>query len=423
MPEFTGERVVPGEVDRDLFNEHLSRYAFARRYAEHRRVLDLGCGTGFGAALLAEVAEQVTGVDVSLDAVEFARNHYQAPNLTFEQADAAAASTRRFDVITAFEVIEHLEDWRGLVRASREQLSHGGLLFVSTPNRPFYAEARGESGGNPFHVHEFDHAEFREALTEAFPHVTVLVQNHSSGILFASVKGAPGIETAIEDTRIEVDRAHFFLAICSVEPLVEVDSFFWIPSSANLLEERDRHIALLRGEVAQKSLWWEHGRAELAARNGEYEKLLGLYREMQGELESRNRWALEQAQQLRERDERVLELQAEVEETNAGFARTAAAYEERLTELEAETRARTEWALNIERRLTTEFEERGRQLAQCVELLDAAERTVGERTLWAQGLDRELREWQERFTAMRRAPWVRAGNRLGLVADRAADRK
>ena len=38
--EFTGERVIPGQVDVDLWNEHFSRYAFAREFARGKRVLE-----------------------------------------------------------------------------------------------------------------------------------------------------------------------------------------------------------------------------------------------------------------------------------------------------------------------------------------------------------------------------------------------
>ena len=53
--EFTGERVIPGQVDADLLNEHLARYAFAARLARGKRVLDAGCGAGYGAAELARI--------------------------------------------------------------------------------------------------------------------------------------------------------------------------------------------------------------------------------------------------------------------------------------------------------------------------------------------------------------------------------
>src|SRR6516165_12777051 len=79
--EFTGERLIPGEVDIDLFNEHMARYTFAARLARGKRVLDAGCGAGYGSAALAEIAESVTGVDVAAEAVGYARAHYQALNL------------------------------------------------------------------------------------------------------------------------------------------------------------------------------------------------------------------------------------------------------------------------------------------------------------------------------------------------------
>src|SRR6516225_2643857 len=78
LAEFTGERLIPGEVDIDLLNEHMARYAFAARLVRGKRVLDAGCGAGYGSAALAEVAESVTAVDVAAVAVDFARAHYQA---------------------------------------------------------------------------------------------------------------------------------------------------------------------------------------------------------------------------------------------------------------------------------------------------------------------------------------------------------
>src|SRR5689334_11741302 len=81
--EFTGERVVPGQVDVDLWNEHFARYAFAVRFAKDKRVLDAGCGTGYGSAELARVAAEVTGIDVADDAIAYANEHFAAPRLQF----------------------------------------------------------------------------------------------------------------------------------------------------------------------------------------------------------------------------------------------------------------------------------------------------------------------------------------------------
>src|SRR6202142_3654338 len=86
LVEFTGERVIPDQVDRDLLNEHLARYAFAARMARGKRVLDAGCGAGYGSAELAESARAVVGADIAVEALVYARVHYPLPNLSFEQA-------------------------------------------------------------------------------------------------------------------------------------------------------------------------------------------------------------------------------------------------------------------------------------------------------------------------------------------------
>ena len=76
--------------------------------------------------------------------VRYARKHYAAPNLEFLQASCTTLPLRAgsVEVAAAFEVIEHLEDWRSLLDELRRVLAPGGLLFISTPNKAYYAEAR-----------------------------------------------------------------------------------------------------------------------------------------------------------------------------------------------------------------------------------------------------------------------------------------
>src|SRR5580698_5397181 len=86
LVEFTGERVIPGHVNDDLWSEHVARYAFARRYVDKQRVLDAGCGTGYGSAELAQSATDVVGVDIAAGAIEYATANYPIPGLRFVES-------------------------------------------------------------------------------------------------------------------------------------------------------------------------------------------------------------------------------------------------------------------------------------------------------------------------------------------------
>ena len=192
--EFTGERVVPGLVDPDLFNEHLSRYRFAARFAaEGAKVLDAGCGTGYGTAEFA-AAVQITAMDISPEAVAHATHAFGRPGVHFLQGacEVLPFADESFDLVVAFEVIEHLERWPDLLSEARRVLRSQGVLLVSTPNKAYYAEARAAAGPNPYHVREFEYGEFESALKEVFPHVQLWNQNHSELIAFISANAVCG---------------------------------------------------------------------------------------------------------------------------------------------------------------------------------------------------------------------------------------
>jgi O-antigen biosynthesis protein len=180
--EWTGERCVPWAPDPQVVYEHFHRYLWAAALASGRRVLDLGCGEGYGSAILAGSAESVRGIDVDARAVEHARLNYVAPNLSFGEGDATdlgALGRDAFDMVVAFEVIEHLEEHDELLDRVREVLSPDGLLVLSTPDRGAYAQAREEP--NPHHARELSEAELRELLGERFEHVGIWGQRATSG--------------------------------------------------------------------------------------------------------------------------------------------------------------------------------------------------------------------------------------------------
>ena len=144
--EFTGERVIPGQVDPDFWAEHISRYAFAARWAPGARVLDLGCGAGYGTAELAGRARSAIGIDLAPEAIAHAQvgipssEHFLRSGFCHRSYLFVAG---RSNLITAFEVIEHLTDWRALLAEGRRLLHPNGVFLVSTPNKEYYTDSRG----------------------------------------------------------------------------------------------------------------------------------------------------------------------------------------------------------------------------------------------------------------------------------------
>jgi SAM-dependent methyltransferase len=167
---FTGER-LPDDDPRfraDL-SRHLAAYHLARRHCVGKTVLDAGCGEGYGAALLAEVASRVVAVDRDLPALAHALARHGQANLRFVCADLErlGAVRERFDVVCNFQVVEHLAEPRGLLREFRDHLVDGGVLILTTPNRlTSFSE-------NPYHVREYTADELAGLLRPFFSHVDI----------------------------------------------------------------------------------------------------------------------------------------------------------------------------------------------------------------------------------------------------------
>lgn len=410
MVEFTGERVVPGQVDPDLWNEHYSRYLFASRLSRFRRVLDVGAGTGYGSELLAYNAKSVVALDYAADALAV------VPVEDKVQATAASLpfAANAFDLVVAFEVIEHLEDWAAFLRETRRVLAPGGQLIVSTPNTKYYAEARAKSGPNPFHVHEFTYEEFSQALHEVFPHVALFVQNHAAGIIFQPAEGSPNVDARLGSGALDPEAGHFYVAVCAASPQTGGPTFVYLPSSANVLKERESHIGRLEGELVTKNQWLDESRAEHAALVEEHRKLLG-------ELTRSNQWAAESNERLKASQQRVGDLQNELVAEQQRGRQVVDEYERRMTELESSQAEVAAWARETESRLTGElvevrkaFDAKLQELASAVKLLDEAEQTVIERTQWARNLEQNVLALEAQVSAVRASRWMKLGRSLGL---------
>lgn len=164
----SGERQVAPTVE-GIRADHVARYRLAAGYVHAGSLaLDLGCGCGYGSSLLAAHGAQVLGVDISAEAVAYATAHYGGAHRVFLAGDLDGIGLRGVNVpglrlITALEVLEHVERDADLLQWCYELLTPGGALIVSAPNRDIYPNHQ----ANLFHRRHYTPAEFAALLTAA----------------------------------------------------------------------------------------------------------------------------------------------------------------------------------------------------------------------------------------------------------------
>jgi SAM-dependent methyltransferase len=283
--EFTGERFTP-ECVREIWYEHVHRYAFARDLVAGLNVLDAACGEGYGSALLSTKAAHVTGVDISAQAIEHASARYPSDSLTFRVSDCLTLpfEAGEFDCIVSFETLEHLEDHDGLMAEFQRVLKPGGFLLISSPDKAIYTDK--QKNDNEFHLRELYRDEFEELLLRYFPCYHLLGQK----LLFQSAIWAlDGVSTVSFQQEHEGQVASFsephhhpvyLLAVCALDdtslPRVESALSLFDDSvesvyehyyqeirkhiaAGELLLARDKELAELKNELALRqpgTSWW-----------------------------------------------------------------------------------------------------------------------------------------------------------------------
>ena len=140
----------------------LDLYQNIREYiGSGKRVLDFGCGNGFGTIQLLPNAETVHGVDVDEGAIEFARSTLGH----LASFGSVSDCPRNFDVVTCVEVIEHVEDVDELLYFIKGRAE--GLFIFSTLNHN--SQYRKNSG----HVGRWRIPEFRSVMEKHFNYVKI----------------------------------------------------------------------------------------------------------------------------------------------------------------------------------------------------------------------------------------------------------
>jgi SAM-dependent methyltransferase len=160
----TGERTAPGvPAENYWFRRHEAAYRWLLPLVMDRRVLEVGCGEGYGSAMVAAHAESILGLDYDAATIRHAGQTY--PAARFARANLAALPVRgkAIDRLVTLQVIEHVWDHGQFVRECVRVTDPDGAIVITTPNRLTFSPGR-EQPLNPFHTHEFTASELRALL-------------------------------------------------------------------------------------------------------------------------------------------------------------------------------------------------------------------------------------------------------------------
>ncbi len=181
-----GERLVV--KDRDIARKskdftalaHLQRYEWVINELKMRNVrmlLDIGCGSGYGTAEIAESLQIpfVAGVDISNNAIEWARRQWDLCNLWFKRTDGIRLHfpSNSIDAVVSFDVLEHLTkaEQDKFIQNIARVLKPTGRAYIGCPN------ANVSLGNNPFHKQELSSNEFLCLSRKYFKSVKPLCQD------------------------------------------------------------------------------------------------------------------------------------------------------------------------------------------------------------------------------------------------------
>jgi 2-polyprenyl-3-methyl-5-hydroxy-6-metoxy-1,4-benzoquinol methylase len=204
--ELTGERTLPDvPAENYWFRRHLVVYEWIAERCAGLKVVDMACGEGYGTAVLARRAREVTGVDANPEAFEHARLKYTRPGVRFVR-NMIELHAEACDAVVFLQTIEHVPDPAGVLRHFREM---AGTVYVSTPNLLTLAPRGADKSGNPWHLREYRVAEFRALCESVFDHVELNGLFHARKLRaheLALRAGWDRVHTALRITKAFYDR-------------------------------------------------------------------------------------------------------------------------------------------------------------------------------------------------------------------------
>jgi len=172
--DFTGERFIPDHGTTSMQEDHIARYEFALQFSTGIRVLDIACGSGYGSFILSKNAQFVDGIDISIESIHFAQSQYKKDNINFQVGDINNYySDKKYDLIVCFETLEHIENYKTVLKNLKSLLAPNGKLIISSPNRLITSPKCKDLNDRPgkYHIREFTILELKEIIKKIGFHI------------------------------------------------------------------------------------------------------------------------------------------------------------------------------------------------------------------------------------------------------------
>ncbi|WP_414622718.1 class I SAM-dependent methyltransferase [Calothrix sp. CCY 0018] len=335
--KFTGERYLPS-LDGQIKYEHLHRYALCLEFVKGKRVLDIACGEGYGAALLTKVAQSVVGVDISEEAIEYAtKQYYTYENLKFliGSCESVPLADNSIDVVTSFETIEHHDKHEEMMQEIKRVLKPDGVLIISSPNRLTYSDEPNYS--NPFHVKELYYDEFLNLLNRYFKYTEFNGQRLGIGSFVfplqntshKHLKAYKGSFNHLNQQVCSLKSPIYFLAICS-DRLDEIQ----IPIDSIYIDEFDDLLKSLETHCQKTDKTLQHCLSQLPQTQAELEQSQSQLQHTQTELEQSQSQLQQTQAQLEQSQSQLQQTQAQLEQSQSQLQQTQAELEQSQSKLE-----------------------------------------------------------------------------------------